>query len=200
MLQDNMNLTYKFNSWRRRKRWNKQYKNGRWKYLQNDLEAKRYNKIIEYLKDYAPENPHILDVGCGSGILNKGMEDYGYASFTGIDFSSVSIEKAKKENFESAKFVVADVINYIPDRVFDVVIFNEVFYYIRDAYKTKVLDRLLKNLSPDGILITSIYKDGHGALKYFRENTKLVEIDFATVVKEEGKTSWHIGVYKKTIP
>ena len=34
-----------FHIWRRKLRWNRQYKKGRWDYLKNDVEAPRYAKI-----------------------------------------------------------------------------------------------------------------------------------------------------------
>ena len=44
-----MNTIDKFNNWRRKQRWNKQYKNGRWTSLRNNKELGRYAAIIGYI-------------------------------------------------------------------------------------------------------------------------------------------------------
>ena len=47
-----MNIIDKFDNWRRKQRWNKQYKKGRWNNLKNPIEASRYNTIKNF-RDYA---------------------------------------------------------------------------------------------------------------------------------------------------
>ena len=42
-----------FHIWRRKLRWNRQYKKGRWDYLRNDVEAPRYAKILEFIKQHS---------------------------------------------------------------------------------------------------------------------------------------------------
>ena len=44
-----LSIIDKFHHWRRKRRWNKQYKKGKWDYLNNEREAVRYNKIVEYV-------------------------------------------------------------------------------------------------------------------------------------------------------
>jgi len=88
----------KFHNWYLKIRWNKQYKKGRWKSLKNDIKAKRYYQIVDYLKAIAPKKPSILDIGCGDGVPNERMQDFEYSYFLGPDFSKVSIEKAKEKN------------------------------------------------------------------------------------------------------
>jgi len=192
-----MNLLNKFHHWRRKRRWNKQYKSGRWESLKSDMEAKRYYKIIDYFDKYAPANPAILDIGCGDGVLNERLGDFKYDYFLGVDFSSVSIEKAKAKQFPDAEFLAVDAIKFRPERDYDTIVFNEVFYYIPETKKTAVLDLMLDHLTNDGILIASIFREGVGCWEYFKENPRLKEIAFDTVTTEKEQTYWKIGVYKK---
>jgi len=193
-----MNILDKFHHWRRKMRWNKQYKSGRWDSLQSEKEAKRYQQIITFIKKYAPANPSILDIGCGDGVLNLRMDDVEYSYFLGLDFSKISIEKAKAKNIAKSEFIAADAISYNPTRNFDVIVFNEAFYYIHDTEKENVLKRMISHLTPNGILITSIYREGTGCWEYFNENPKLQQLEFNTVTTEEDLRYWKVGVYKKT--
>jgi len=192
-----MNIIDKFHHWRRKKRWNKQYKSGRWDSLKSDMEAKRYFQIIDYLKEFAPVNPAILDIGCGDGVLNERLGNYDFDYFLGVDFSSVSIEKAKAKKFPKSEFVAEDAIKFQPKRNFDVIVFNEAFYYIPETEKTTVLNLMLTHLTKNGILIVSIFREGTGCWEYFKENQKLKELDFTTVTTEKETTYWKIGVYSK---
>jgi len=192
-----MNLLDKFHHWRRKRRWNKQYRSGRWESLKSELEAKRYHQIIDYMKEFAPTNPAILDIGCGDGVLNRRMDGFEYAYFLGVDFSSVSIDKAKAQQFPKSEFLAEDAIKFQPQRNFDVIVFNEAFYYIPDSEKNKVLNRMLAHLTPNGILISSIFREGTGCWEYFKENPKLKELAFTTVHTKKEQTYWKIGVYQK---
>jgi len=193
-----MNLIDKFHHWRRKRRWNKQYKSGRWDSLKSDLEATRYYQILDYLKEFAPQNPAILDIGCGDGVLNQRISDYEFDYFLGVDFSSVSIEKAKAKNYPKAEFVAEDAITFTPKRNFDVIVFNEAFYYIPETERTRVLNLMLDHLTPNGIIITSIFREGTNCWEYFKENPKLKERAFTTVTTTKETTYWKIGVYSKT--
>lgn len=192
-----MNLLDKFHHWRRKRRWNKQYKSGRWESLKSELEAKRYHQIIDYIKEFGSNNPSILDIGCGDGVLNRRMSHLEYEYFLGVDFSSVSIEKAKAQRFPKSEFLAEDAIKFQPKRNFDVIIFNEAFYYIPETEKLRVLNLMLDHLTPKGIMVSSIFREGVGCWEYFKEHPRLKEFAFTTVETEKETTYWKIGVYTK---
>lgn len=185
-----------FHIWRRKIRWNRQYKKGRWDYLKNDIEAPRYAKILDSIKQYAAEQPSVLDLGSGEGVLRMRLANETIGYFLGVDFSKVSIKNAKKHNFKNTDFLVADLHYYKPPQEFDVIVFNEAFYYINDTVREKVLGRVLGKLKKNGILITSIFKEGSGCWEYF-DIPKLEQLDFSKVISKSGTAYWKIGVYKK---
>jgi SAM-dependent methyltransferase len=191
-----MNILDKFHNWRRKRRWNKQYRHGRWESLKSEKEAKRYNQIINYMKSYSPSNPTILDIGCGEGVLNERMKGFDFEYF--LDFSEVSIELAQNKKLPKTEFIAEDVVNYRPQRTFDLIVFNEAFYYIHETEKNNVLNRMLDNLSEDGVLIISIYREGTGCWEYFKENSKLKELAFTTIRTDEELRYWKVGAYKKS--
>lgn len=186
-----------FHIWRRKIRWNRQYKKGRWDYLKNDIEAPRYAKIIESIKQHSIKEPSVLDLGSGEGVLRMRLENEGIGYFLGVDFSKVSIETATHHHFKNADFKVADLHYYKPPQEFDVIVFNEAFYYINDIVRAKVLNRILGTLKKDGILITSIFKEGSGCWKYF-DIPELKQLEFSKVASKKGTAYWKLGVYKKT--
>lgn len=192
-----MNLLDKFHNWRRKQRWNRQYKKGRWQSLRSEKEALRYQKIIEYINRFSPKNPSILDIGCGDGLLTERMNPEDYSYFLGLDFSKESIKIASKKKLPKAEFLAADAVKFQPKQSFDVIVFNEAFYYIHETEKQNVLDRMLSKLTDGGIIITSIYREGHGCWEYFKEDKRLKELDFTTVKTDEELRYWKIGVYKK---
>ncbi len=190
-----MNIIDKFHNWRRKLRWNKQYKSGRWEKLKGDIEKVRYQTIIDFIAEYAVKNPSVLDLGCGEGILCERMNHDQYSHFVGMDFSSVSIKNATQLKLQNAEFICADIHTFAPDKKFDVIVFNEVFYYIHESEKKKVLNRMMERLNPNGIIITSIYREGIGCWNYF--DTNLAQLQFKTIKTENEKTYWKVGVYKK---
>ena len=191
-----MNILQRFHHWRRKRRWNKQYRSGRWESLKSEREAARYYKIVEYMKQYGPTNPSILDMGCGDGVLNKRMEGFEFSYFQGVDFSKVSIEKAKASNYPKAQFTCADAIAYVPDRNYDIIVFNEVFYYIPNSEKDRVFNLMLEHLNPGGVLIVSIFREGIGCWEYFKDDPRFTELAFSTVTTDKESTYWKVGAYR----
>ena len=116
-------------NWKRKLRWDRQYKSEKWNYLFENEEEPRYNGIINAISKYI-ENPKLLDLGAGEGVLRFKLKEQNslLKYYCGVDFSQVSIKKAKKFNFDNSKFVVADLHYYTPDQNYDAIIFNEAFY------------------------------------------------------------------------
>ena len=189
-----MDALDKFHNWRRKLRWDKQYRKGRWDSLKNNKELSRYSTIVGYMTILGKENPSILDLGCGEGVLNEKIPHLDYSYFLGIDFSKVSIEKAREKNFDNAEFECADLHNFKPKRKFDIIVFNEVFYYIHETERDNVLQRMIDHLEDDGIIISSMYRDNPVNWVHFEV---LDKINFVTVRTEEENRFWQIGVFNK---
>ncbi len=192
-----MNIIDKFHNWRRKQRWNRQYKSGRWKNLRGDKERGRYKTIIDFINKHGNGEPSVLDLGCGEGILCERMKNETYSKFVGMDFSSESIKQANEKKLDKAVFKVADLHYFKPEQKYDVIVFNEAFYYVHDSEKANVLQIMMNALTENGIIINSIYREGAGSWEYFKIEA-LQQIDFKTVTTSEAKTYWKIGVYKKS--
>ncbi|WP_178989199.1 class I SAM-dependent methyltransferase [Winogradskyella schleiferi] len=187
----------RFHHWRRKMRWNKQYKKGKWKYLNDERESSRYHKIVDYIKTYATTNPSILDLGAGEAVLNQRLNKNEYKTFFNVDFSSASIDIAKTKNLENSVNLVADIHTYTPEETFDVIVFNEAFYYVHNDLKQDVLDRFIGKLNSEGILIVSIYKEGTDCWQLINNSSKIQQLNFEKVDTDRESTYWKVGVYKK---
>lgn len=184
-------------NWKRKLRWDIQYKSGKWNYLFENEEESRYNGIINAITKYT-ENPKLLDLGAGEGVLRFKLKEQksSLKYYCGVDFSQVSIKKAKKFNFDNSKFVVADLHYYTPEENYDAIIFNEAFYYINHKLKSDVLERVLSKLNTNGILIVSIFKEGEGCWEFFN-HVDLKPLEFKKIESSKENRYWKLGVYRK---
>ena len=108
-----------------------QYRAGDWDYLRSSAEAPRFGVVAAYCTLFAPAGS-VLEVGCGEGILLRHLDRNGLADFTGIDISPVAIDKARSLEGDRVGFLCASAESFDPVRQFDVIVFNEVLYYLDD--------------------------------------------------------------------
>ncbi|OQP61076.1 hypothetical protein A3860_04990 [Niastella vici] len=177
---------------RRRSDWNDQYRKGMWDYLNDDLEAQRYDAIIQAVQAYG-RNGYILEVGCGEGILQSRMPPGSYSSYLGIDISEVAIKKAGRLCDQTTQYVRADMETYIPKSRFDVIIFNESLYYAREP--VKLLVQYAHFLKQGGHMILSIYdtEENRRLLNSIGMNYSIREQQVST----NQRGSWYCQVYLK---
>lgn len=192
-----LNLIDSIKNWNRKLRWNRQYKSGKWDYLFEQDEQPRYARIIELIKQYS-DRPKLLDLGAGEGVLKFKLNEFNIQLdyYCGVDFSEVSIRKAKAFKFENTEFKVADLHYFSPSNIYDVVVLNEAFYYINQKLKHDVLDRILSGLKKDGVLVVSMFKEGGGCWTFFDHN-KLKPLEFITINSSQTDRYWKIGVFRK---
>ena len=105
------------------------------------------------LKVLKPGNA-VLDVGCGSGSMTKGIVDYvgNKGHVIGIDVSDQLINQAK-QNFESIKnlhFEVADINTYTYYNGFDVITSARVLQWV--ANPREILQKMKSLLKPGGCI------------------------------------------------
>ncbi len=191
-----MNLKDRFRHWRRKMKFNSQYRRGKWDKLGGEKESVRYEQIDAYLHRFKPAS--IMDLGCGDGVLNRRMTYDGFDSFLGVDYAEVSVNMAKKQGYPKATFETHDLLDFTPKDNYDAIILNEAFYYIHDSERTRVLNNILSGLNDNGILIVSIFREGATCWEYFKENPKLKEEAFDVVHSKLDDTYWKLGAYSKT--
>lgn len=136
----------------RRSRWNKQFAEGGWEWLKNLEELAHHSVLIGYLQRLAPGG-RVLDMGCGNGMLVRGVSSKPWSDYIGIDFEE-PIKHCADLVDDVTKFATGDMNDYVPTGTFDAIIFNESAYYHWDAVKG--FQRYVSYLNPGGVLLISM--------------------------------------------
>jgi 2-polyprenyl-3-methyl-5-hydroxy-6-metoxy-1,4-benzoquinol methylase len=175
------------------KRWNEQYLNQEWDYLTGIKEFAHYSVVAGYAT-FFKKGGHVLDLGCGEGLLTQYLHPERWDSYMGIDVSDVAVEKAKQKNLNNTGFMAANITEYIPDRTFDIIIICEALQYI---YKpSDLLKRYSKYLAPEGLFIISMYEDNHQTAWVNLSENYPPSIDETKVTNPQGMT-WTVKVFPK---
>lgn len=175
---------------RKRFSWNYKYAIGKWDYMGN--EEARYKAIAELIKKSNIDKPRILDLGCGYGALNRYLDKNDYSYCLGIDLSDNAISKAKKMNFPNSEFKVADIHRFTPKEKFDIIIFNEVLYYLDN--QMEIVSKFSNYFDKKGCFIFSFYG---GRQDLIDEIGKKFTLSQSVIVpKTDNNTSWSVSLYK----
>ena len=114
------------------------------------------------LLSFVPANAHVLDVGCGAGLLLGLIADrYPQTSGSGFDSSSHAIAAAQKMSANNGfqdriTFEHRAVGDAWPEGPFDVVSIVDVLHHIPPAHQRDVIEQGFAHVRPGGVLI---YKD-----------------------------------------
>ena len=101
-----------------------------------------------------PDSPRILDVGCGPGNSTQVLQErFGESEIIGLDSSEEMIHKARGQ-FPEGSWVCADAAEYDYGGDLDVIFSNAVLQWIAD--QRPLIDRLVENLAPHGVLAVQI--------------------------------------------
>jgi trans-aconitate methyltransferase len=100
---------------------------------------------------------HILDVGCGDGVLTKKIADFG-CNVVGLDCSADFVASARKLGLDVVE-ESASAMNFEPS--FDAVFSNAALHWMKDA--DVVIRRVARALRPKGRFVAEM--GGHGCVK-----------------------------------
>jgi 2-polyprenyl-3-methyl-5-hydroxy-6-metoxy-1,4-benzoquinol methylase len=171
--------------------WDREFGAGHWDFLSSRNEMPRYAVITGYHLGLAP-NATILDMGCGAGILQPWLEQAGYKQYTGVDLSAAAIEQAQARVNHTTRFITANAETYAPTETFDLVIFNEMLYYMTDP--VRVLRRYSQYLTPKGTYIISLWQCRESWRVWQKCKTSLTLLDETRV--DRNGASWLIRLCK----
>jgi 2-polyprenyl-3-methyl-5-hydroxy-6-metoxy-1,4-benzoquinol methylase len=170
-------------------RWNQKYRNGSWDYMVNEKE--RYNTIVSFIKETKIPNASILDLGCGYGALNTYLKPSDFGSCLGIDISSTAIDRAIESNFINSNFQQADIHQFETTQKFDVIIFNEVLYYLDN--QIEVVAKYSKFFNEEGYFIFSFYGVREDLIKELEHAYILVKKE---IISQSESVVWGICMFK----
>jgi len=113
----------------------------------------RFQEILKHMP--ADRSVSVLDAGCWTGGMLKGLYDNGYENLTGLDLSQAALEVADL-GFDWGEWIHGDVqqINTVLDgRLFDVIHAGEVLEHVLEP--AKLMESLKAHLNPNGVMIVS---------------------------------------------
>lgn len=108
---------------------------------------------MELVLRYAPTTSKILDLGCGTGISSRLLNQAGY-DVVGTDISSLFLNEAKNWENEKLRYQVCDVMELpYEDDSFDVICSNELIEHLPDV--ETALNEMVRIVRKGGRIILS---------------------------------------------
>lgn len=144
------------------------------------------------------ENPDILDVGAGTGLLSAFlMERYPDASFTLIDISEKMLDMAKDrfKGNSNVKYIAADYSKYDFAEKYDMVVSALSIHHLKDEEKKELYKKSYSILNENGIFINA--DQVHGETPFIE---KLNKTTWRQHVEKSGLTEEEIMAgYERTM-
>jgi SAM-dependent methyltransferase len=166
--------------------WEAQYKKGSWdRLVDSQPNTERIARLVEESKAQ-----YVLDVGCGNGGVAKALLPFpDNMRYVGIDISETAIARAIQVA-PDAHWIVGDIVHR-PENVHDVdiIIFNEVLYYVDIA---KVLQVYTPVIKKDGVVIISIIRSWRTPFLWRRIRHFVTLIESKKI--QSGDMSWDVAV------
>jgi 2-polyprenyl-3-methyl-5-hydroxy-6-metoxy-1,4-benzoquinol methylase len=178
--------------------WDQEYATGQWARLSMLAEMPRYAIIAGYSRTISSD-ASVLDIGCGAGHLLDWIYHDGNRRYVGIDVSSVAIQQAcERTSSRQARFEVADAATFDPGDRFDIIVFNEMLYYIE--HPELVLERYESFMAPGGVLIISMWRSTE-SLRTWRRCAARLEVLDEVRLRSANATEWHVWLCRpKQLP
>jgi trans-aconitate methyltransferase len=117
--------------------------------------AYKAKKLFQWVSQLQTiKTKHILDFGCGDGIMTEQVRSlFPKSSLSGVDPSKKSIEIAQK-NYPSINFQVStDNLKMFKTNSFDIIFTATVFHHIPFDEHQHYIDQLTRILKPKGLLV-----------------------------------------------
>jgi len=116
-----------------------------------------YN-ITRNLANSKREDPKILDLGAGTGLLTKYLlEEYPQGEFTLVDISEEMLKIAKHRfmGLNNFKYIAEDYLAYNFDNSFDMIISSLSIHHLEDENKKKLYKKVYDSLNHEGIFLNA---------------------------------------------
>jgi trans-aconitate methyltransferase len=149
----------------RRAAFDAKYKSGRWS---NYNDGQLRDVVSHFLIGH-----DLLILGCGAASVVDGLDA---KTIVGVDLSSEAISLAGVRASPSRSFVQADMMSFIPQSGYRVILFSESIYYIPTDELIKRLRELSVHLDDKGVFIASFCspRRHQDAIRVVRQNFILI--------------------------
>ena len=110
-----------------------------------------------------PEGCRVLDVGCGTGVLSKMIQDLRKCEVVGIEPSPERAEAARELGITIINTILSDVVAAEVGK-FDIIILADVLEHL--VSPSSMLDLCRKMLNPMGAIIASVPNVAHWTVRF----------------------------------
>ncbi|HWQ47560.1 MAG TPA: methyltransferase domain-containing protein [Methanosarcina sp.] len=134
-----------------------------------------FYKVAVSVASVSKENPKILDIGAGTGLLSAFLiERYPDASFTLIDLSEKMLDIAKDRfrGNSNIKYIVADYSKYSFVEKYDMVVSALSIHHLEDEEKKEIYKKSHSLLKQNGIIINA--DQVHGETPFIEDLNKRI--------------------------
>ena len=171
--------------------WDTEYAEGDYtERLDTITHVAHHTVILGYLS-YGPNEPRVLDVGCGHGRLLRLLGSLHFSEYVGMDWSAQGIERARSLSIPRTRFEVADMNDWDTVERFGAVVLDNCLSYAADP--RAVFERALSWLDDDGIVIVAMYRGLGARYLWSLIDATAVEEVAGCAVKDNGTgASWDI--------
>lgn len=111
----------------------------------------------------AKENPNILDIGAGTGLLSSFLiKRYPNATYTLIDLSEKMMDMAKERfsNLPNVKYIIGDYTKYDFSEKYDIVASALSIHHLEDESKKELYKKIYSILLKNGIFVNADQVNG----------------------------------------
>lgn len=116
-----------------------------------------FNVQYGFLLENLPDDPAVVDLGCGDGhLLNWLLNVRGYQNTCGVDASEIQLQKAKENGIPPDRLVSAEILDFLQkkkSRTYDLIFMRDVLEHFSRKDIIKILLKCKERLSEQGKLI-----------------------------------------------
>jgi len=149
-----------------KEKWERDYKSGVWDRLTDNKDSIHCKIVASYVQKKGTKQS-VLDAGCGAGGILKHLDLNLIDKYTGVDIAQTALDKIAPKRSQD-EYICSSLEDYIPNGQWDVILFNEVLYYMSDPVAQ--IRRFENSLKPEGFFVIAMYKKK----RYFSWNDRCV--------------------------
>jgi SAM-dependent methyltransferase len=136
---------------------------------------KTYFKIIEQIKKDLPENPSVLEVGCGNGFFLKALIDLGFSeNIFGVEPSSGMVSKTDRVLFGRIKTDIFKTTLFSKNK-FDLILCFHTLDHMFDPKEFVI--GAYKMLKKNGYVVVVVHDTDGLSVKLFGEKSAIFDIE-----------------------